>query len=188
VTETPDLSACPATVDPGCATGFAKGLLLIRDEPGREKLITKLLRGPSLAQTDMGNPLISGGTAFALCIYDQGGNRAGSFVVDRAGDICGAVACWKSLGQLPPAGRGYKYKDYALTANGVSRISYKGGSGGRSKALVKAKSANMPDGIPVALQTSTSVTVQLRASDGICLSRTLTGPPQKATSTFFKIK
>lgn len=186
-TSTPDLAACPSTVDSGCTTGFVKGLLLIRDEAGREKLITKLLRGPALTQTDMGNPLFTGGTAFSLCIYDQNGNSAGAFVVARAGDIC-AAACWKSLGQLPPAGRGYKYKDNALTANGVSRIIYKAGSGGRSKALVKGKGGNIPTGIPAALQTSTSVTIQLRASDGICLSHALAGPPKRATSNFFKIK
>lgn len=186
-TETPDPSACPPTVDLGCTTGFAKGLLLIRDEAGREKLLTKLLRGPSLSQTDMGNPLFTGGTAFSLCIYDQNGDSAGAFVVDRAGDICTA-ACWKSLGQLPPAGRGYKYKDNALTAAGVSRIIYQGGGVGRSKALVKGKGANIPTGIPAALQASSSVTVQLRASDGICLSHAMAGPPKKATSNFFKIK
>jgi hypothetical protein len=186
-TGTPDPAACPAAVDPGCASGFAKGLLLIRDAPGREKLIAKFLRGPALTQTDMGNPLSTGGTAFVLCIYDQNGDRAGTFTVDRAGDLCGA-ACWKTLGQLPPGGKGYKYKDSAAVADGVSRILYKAGGLGRSTALVKGKGSTIPTGIPAALQTSTSATMQLRASDGICLSLSLAGPPRTAQPGSFKIK
>lgn len=187
-TDTPDPAVCPATVDPGCAVGFAKGVLLLRDEPGREKLIAKFLRGPAVTQTDMGNPLFTGGSVFTFCIYDQSGDLAGTFAVDRDGDLCGGAQCWKSLGQLPPAGKGYKYKDNAFTADGISRIVFKGGAAGRSKALVKGRGANIPTGIPAALQTSGSATIQLRASDGICLSHTMAGPPKKAEANFFKIK
>lgn len=186
-TETPDPAVCPATVDNGCLTGFAKGVLLVRDAPGREKLIAKFLRGPAVTQTDMGNPL-TGGTVFTFCIYTQSGNLAGTFAVDRAGDICSGAQCWKSLGHLPPNGKGYKYKDNLLTAAGVSRIVFKGGAAGRSKALVKGKGSTMPTGIPAALQTSGTATIQLRASDGICLSHTMAGPPKKAETNFFKIK
>lgn len=163
-------------------------MLLIRDQPGREKLIAKLLRGPAVTQTDMGNPLFVGGSAFTFCIYDQSGNRAGSFIVDRAGDICGTAACWRSLGQLPPNGKGYRYKDFSFATDGVAKILFKGGGAGRSKALIKGKGSSMPSGIPAALQTSTTATLQLRASDGICLSHTLAGPPKKAAPDFFKIK
>jgi hypothetical protein len=169
---------CPATPDPGCAGGFAKGLLSIRDVPGREKLIAKLLKGPALAQADMGNPLAAGqggtGTAYSLCLYDDADTLVGGLLVDRAGDTCADAACWRPIGPAPndPAGpgRGYRYKDTALSADGVRKIIYKAGDAGASKAVVVGKGPLLPLGLPAALQATTQATVQLRSSDGLCLT------------------
>jgi hypothetical protein len=175
--------ACPATADPGCLTGFDKGLLLVKASvPGKEKLVAKLLKGPALAQTDLGNPLdpLQGGTgtAIALCIYDDAAALAGSVLVDRAGDLCGGAPCWRPIGKAPNdpqgPGTGYRYKDGGLAADGVRKILYKGGSAGKSKAIVIGKGSNLPSGVAAALQTTTQATVQLRSSDGICLSVVLT--------------
>ncbi len=179
-TATPSPTAmCPPAVDAGCAGGFGRGMLLVReDKPGAEKLVAKLVKGPALAQTDMGNPLAveqgGTGTAYALCVYDDGGDLAADLLVDRAGDTCDDRLCWRSIGRAPNdpngPGRGYKYKDAALAADGVRLIRYKGGDAGKSKAIVTGKGASLPGGIPAALQSATQVTVQLRSSDGVCLS------------------
>jgi hypothetical protein len=194
-TPTPGM-ACPATADPGCAGGFAKGLLLVKEDvPGKEKLVAKLLKGPALSQTDMGNPLGVGeggtGTIFALCVYDDAGDLAGGVEVDRAGDTCEGKPCWKSIGKAPNdpqgPGVGYKYKDTGLASDGVKKILYKGGDNGKSKAIVIGKGAGLPTGIPAALLLSSQATLQLRSSNGICLSRELSDiSKQEATS--FKAK
>jgi hypothetical protein len=179
-TATPSPPAgCPATVDVGCTGGFASGMLLVReDKPGKEKLVARFSKGPALVQTDMGNPLAveqgGTGTAYALCLYDDGGNLAGDVLVARAGETCDDRPCWRPVGRAPNdpkgPGRGYKYKDGALAADGVRVIRYKGGDAGKSKASLTGKGAGLPDGIAAALQTSSQVTVQLRSTDGVCLS------------------
>ena len=185
--------ACPATTDPGCAAGFAKGLLLMKaNVPGKEKLVAKLLKGPALAQTDMGNPLDSGqggsGTIFSLCVYDDADNLAGGVVVDRAGAVCDDKPCWKPIGNAPNdpqgPGAGYKYRDTSLAADGVLKILYRGGAIGKSKGLVTGKGAALPIGMPAALQFSSHATIQLRSSDGVCLAASLSDIKTQDASVF----
>lgn len=185
---------CPPTTDPACVTGFAGGLLLVKtDVAGKERLVAKLKQGPALTQTDMGNPLDVSqggtGTSYALCIYDDGGALAGDVLVARAGDLCAGQPCWKPIGHAPNdprgPGKGYRYKDLALSADGVRKILYKGGSAGSSKALVIGKGGNVPSTIAPALQSSASATIQLRSSDGVCLSLTLSDIV-KSEAAFFK--
>lgn len=181
---------CPEVADSGCTSGFSKGFLLVRDVSGKEKIIGKWIKGPALSQTDMGNPLAGGsGTAWTMCIYDQSDALVGQLVVDRAGDSCSGRPCWKSVGKEPPdpAGKGYKYKDAALSSDGVQKIIYKGGTAGHSKAILKGKGSNIPSGIAAALQSSTQATIQLRSSDGECLSAVLTDR-KKNDVDFYKIK
>jgi hypothetical protein len=139
-----------------CTTTLQKGLLLVNEKkPGKEKVIAKFIKGPALSQTDFGNPLEVGGTAYDLCIYDAFDNLAGSFHVDRAGDLCAGKDCWKKLGKLPPDGKGYKYKDKDLASDGALVLKMKGGSAGKSKVIFKAKNKapnlNIPTGIAAAL-------------------------------------
>jgi hypothetical protein len=189
-------AGCPSSVDAGCTDGFAKGLLLAKESvPGKEKLVAKFIGGPALAQTDMGNPLDAGqggtGTEYSLCIYNGAGNFAGGLLVDRAADTCAGVPCWKSVGKAPNdpqgPGKGYKYKDGALASDGVLKILYKGGDAGKSKAILIGKGPGLPAGIPAALQVSAQATVQLRSSDGICLS-VVVSDIKKQESDFFKAK
>jgi hypothetical protein len=183
------ISACPAAPDGACVSSFAKGLLLVKDAPaGKQKLLAKLIGGPALNQTDLGNPLSSGGTAYDICLYNDSGGLVGQLQVDRAGDTCSGVPCWKALGGAPPTGKGYKYKDKALSANGILQILYKGGAAGKSKALIKGNGAGLPPNMAAALQSSLSATVQLHGSDAPqCLSLTVTDI-KKQDPTFFKAK
>jgi hypothetical protein len=194
-TNTP-AAGCPSNVDLGCTGGFAKGLLIVKENvPGKEKLIAKFLGGPALAQTDMGNPLdaLQGGTGteYSLCIYNSSNSFAGGLLVDRAGDTCDGNPCWKPVGKAPNdpggPGKGYKYKDGLLASDGVLKILYKGGAAGSSKAILIGKGPNLPAGIPAALLSSTQATIQLRSSDGICLSVDVTDI-KKQESDFFKAK
>jgi hypothetical protein len=180
---------CPVAPDVGCLNTFTKGLVLLKDAPaGKQKLLAKLIGGPALTQTDLGNPLSSGGTAYNICLYNDGGGLVGQLTVDRAGDTCSGKPCWKAIGGAPPGGKGYKYKDKALTDNGVSQILYQGGVAGKSKALIKGSGAGLPPNMAAALQSSPSATVQLRGSDAPqCLSLKVTDI-KKHDPTFFKAK
>lgn len=175
---------CPAAPDPACVTGFQKGMLLVRGVPGKEKLVAKMLKGPALEQTDVGNPLDAtrggSGTSFTLCVYGQSQNLVGELTVDRAGDVCAAGGpCWKSIGKAPNdpngPGKGYNYTDKGLAADGVLKLMYRGGNEGKSKVLLKAKGANLPSSIAQQIQGSSQATAQLSSSDGVCLSLTLSG-------------
>ncbi len=194
-TPTP-LGGCPTTLDAGCTTGFAKALLKLDVTVlAKSKLVAKLIKGPALAQTDMGNPLDAGqggtGTAYSLCFYDQLGALAGGVEVNRAADTCDGKPCWKAVGHAPNdphgPGKGYKYKDGALAADGVKKILYKGGAAGTSKAIVIGKGAGLPAGVTAALQSATQATMQLRSSNGTCLSADLTSISEE-TATSFKAK
>lgn len=155
------LEGCPSAPDPACREGFAKGAFTVSEKtPGREKLVARLLKGPSLSATDFGDP-VAGGTAYRLCIYDGAGALAGDLAVDRAGDTCDGEPCWKGLGK-PAGSNGYRYKDKALTADGVLLMLLRAGPAGRSKVIVREKG---PTGIAAALSGATSATVQLVASD-----------------------
>jgi hypothetical protein len=187
---------CPEEVDPGCLTGFTKAMLLVKDDvAGKEKLIAKLGGGPATVQTDMGNPLAAElggtGTAFTLCIYDGNGDVAGTVLVDRAGETCGTAPCWTSIGKAPndPAGpgKGYKYGDKAVAADGVLKLLFKSGDAGKTGAMTIGKGDGLPDGIPAALQMSAQATMQLRSSDGVCLSATVT-EITKQEAGYFKAK
>jgi hypothetical protein len=181
--------ACPGQSDPACLTGFDKGFLLVKEAPaGKEKLVAKLLKGPAATQSDLGNPLGSGGTAYGLCVYDQTGFLAGEFEVDRAGASCGGLPCWSAIGDDPPDGKGYKYKDEAGDADGVRKVLYKGGDAGKSKVILKGKGSGLPAGLTAALQSATSVRLQFRGSDAVqCLSVDLTDL-KKQEIDFFKAK
>jgi hypothetical protein len=193
---TPTAESCPAVRDPGCATGFAKGSLFAKTgNAGRERLVVRMLQGPALAQTDLGNPLDAGqggtGTAYALCVYDDASALAVGLGVDRGGDLCAGKPCWRPVGHAPNdprgPGKGYRYRDKDLTADGVLSLVYRGGDAGRSQVVVTGKGTSLPAGIPAALAAASSVTVQLRSSDGLCLSIDL-DEIQTQDSTTFKAK
>jgi hypothetical protein len=188
---------CPDTIDNGCMTGFQKAFLLIKENvPGKEKLIAKLGGGPALAQTDLGNPLSGAeggtGTRVSLCIYDGNGDLAGELVAAGPTSTCTEGApCWKSIGAAPNdpngPGKGYAYKDTNAATDGLQKLLYKGGEAGKPKAIIKAKGSTLPLGIPAALQSSSQATIQLRSSDGECLSAAVT-EIKKREAEFFKGK
>jgi len=110
----------------------------------------------------------------------RGQSLAGEINVDRPGNVCaGGKLCWKPIGKAPNdpkgPGKGYNYSDKDMSADGVLKLMYRGGSNGKSKALLKAKGANLPRAIAEQIQGSSQATVQLRSSDGVCLSLTVSG-------------
>jgi polyhydroxybutyrate depolymerase len=190
-------SGCEADDAPAtsCADAWEKGSLLVKESrPGKEKLVAKLVKGPALAQSDLGNPLSSGGTGYTLCVYDDQGALVGRSEVDRAGATCAGSDCWSAIGGAPPAGRGYLYKDASASADGITQLKLLGGPAGSSQILVKGGNdaangeTSLPTGMAAALSASTSATLQLFASDApTCFSITL-GDVKRQDATLFKAK
>jgi len=176
----------PATT---CAASWAKASLVINEsKPGKEKLIAKLVSGPALAQSDFGDPA-TGGTAYDVCIFDDAGNLAASFLVDRAGAPCAGKPCWKANKDT-----GWQYQDKDAAADGVTKMKLAGGAAGKSQLQVQAANnakkgqLAMPTGIAAALEASTSATLQVVASDAQCFGVTVDQIKKQAADAFTGLK
>jgi PKD repeat protein len=179
----PTSSTTTTTVpEPSCTAGFGftSGWFSVNEKSaGREKLKATLVRGPLVTQASFGDPSAVGGTAVALFVYDDTGAQVAALAVDRAGESCGTQPCWKPLGDVPPAGKGFAYKDPAASASGVRSLKLKGGVAGKSSISLSAANratkgqTALPTGIAAALSDSSSVTLELHTSDGACFSATL---------------
>jgi hypothetical protein len=182
---------CPAAVDTNCVSGFDKGQLIVKEDvAGKEKLMAKLQSGPASTQSDLGEPLRGCGTAYSLCLYDDGGTLAGELHVDRAAErtcVNGTKPCWKSLGAAPPLGKGYQFKDGGnAPSSGVRKVTLKTGNTTQATLSAKASPA-FPLGIAAALAGTTSVTLQVRASDAPlpgCYSKTLADIKTQTATSF----
>ena len=178
---------------PTCDGTWGAGLLVVDERvAGAERLTAQLSRGPARSQADFGDPLVAAGTRYTLCFYDDAEALIGRIEVDRAGDTCGNAACWKGVAGSPPRGRGYRYRDTALAADGVQLFRLRGAGAGRSKLLLRARNdagaghTNLPLGLAAALAGSTSATLKLFGSDATpCASATL-GTVLGGSATVFR--
>jgi phospholipase/lecithinase/hemolysin len=172
---TPPETGCPATPASGCLNGFATAALFVDERtPGRERLRAALTRGPDVPSDAFGDPTAAGGAAFALCAYDGGGSLVAALDVDRAGERCGERPCWSRLGG---ADRGFRYRDATGSAAGVRSLVL--ATGGPARFALAASNREhkgetaLAAGIALALSATSSVTLQLHASELACLSAQL---------------
>ena len=182
---------CPGAPQPSCTAGFAKATLSVNErKPGKEKLAASLAKGPALAQADFGDPSAPGGTAVALCLYDDAAAQVAALEVDRAGESCGSPPCWKPLGAPPPGGQGFGYKDPAGSSAGVRSLKLKGGAAGRSSLAVNASNKEkkgqtaLAPGIAAALAATAEVTLQVHTSDAGCFSASLSEITRQESDLF----
>ena len=186
--------------DDACSTGpsvcpgnWEKASLLIREnKPGKEKLIAKLFKGPAITQADLGNTLVTNGTGYSTCIFDDGGTLIAKLRVERWDGLCADKECWAAVAGLPPNGLGYRYKDKKTSAHGLSSVVLKGAGSGKSKFVIKAKNnaakqyPRLPTGLAAALQGTTSVTLEVHVDDPAqCYAAVLPNITQ-STSEIFK--
>ncbi len=166
-----------APVGPGLCrvpTTARKAQLQINDKPldSKDGLGWKWTKGAATTAGDFGDPI--GSHAYALCVYDDFGGTP-SLLLSAAippGGTCGTQPCWKGLGS-PAGASGFKYKDNAGTAGGVTGILLKPGIAGKAKVTLKGKGANLVlpgENAHAALPLATPVAarVQLRAANGEC--------------------
>ena len=171
----PDDSDCEAPPPPfecapaplmGCVAP-SKGMLLVNEKvAGHEKLKVVLSKlQTAVAPSQFGDP-VSGTTKYDVCVYDSADQLRGQYTVDRAGETCSnARPCWTVV-----PNKGYEFNDKASVADGIRKISVSGGPAFKGKVVVVGKNfGTMPTGIAMALANETAATVQVVASDGICV-------------------
>jgi|GEM_PF-1646985 len=179
---------CEATPAVGCIAAEGGNLLVEEKSAGKEKLkITLKKLQTAVTQAQFGDPLSSGGTSYAICIYDQADILRDSISVARAGDSCGSPPkdCWAAVST-----KGYKYNDKDLTADGIQKILLSGGDAGKGKITVAGKNNaskgqnSLPTGVAALLQSSTQARVQLLTSATSCFEVTVTQVKKADGSTF----
>lgn len=176
----PDDSDCSEPTDPpfecapapmaGCVAPARAVLRVTEKVAGREKLELALKRlQTELAPSEFGDP-VAGTTNYNLCVYDSGGELRAQYTVDRPGQTCGTgKPCWKVLPD-----EGYRFDDEAALADGIWKLSLHGGPDSRARVVLAGRNrGTMPTGIAAALAGQASATVQLVASDGICVGAAL---------------
>jgi Tol biopolymer transport system component len=168
------VAGCDATPLPGCLTATQAKLDYNEKKAGKEKmkLQWKKVSGATM-QGDFGDP-VGGTTIVRMCVYNDANSLVASHSVARAGALCAGKECWKTKGK-----KGYGYKDKNNSADGVSKIGYGSGDAGKGKADAKGKNNgakgqdDLPVGVVALLNGSTAPTIQIVASDGICIEATL---------------
>jgi cysteine-rich repeat protein len=136
--------ACPST-PAGTCTALGPGgraLLFLKDDDAdgpsaNDRVVFQWVRGPALAQSDFGNPLDGGG--HHLCLYEDDGSGHRLLLSLNAPDGLLFPSRWSEI-----RGRGYKYVDGSLSADGIVKLIAKGGDAGRSKWIVIGKGSALP--------------------------------------------
>ena len=188
-------SGCPASPQAACQTGFQKAKLgVVEKAAGKEKLSFKMVKGPALTHSALGDPFGSVGSfedpraKYSLCIYDDADVLAGEVEVTGSPDLCGTKPCWRALG---PSGfpSGLLYKDKATAEDGVLKLLLKAGLPGKTKIVLKGKNnaakglTNLPSIAP-ALAGSSHATVQFYTDEAACYTSTLTNVAKNDVTSF----
>lgn len=146
--------ACAGAAAPlgGCRQPFVPGRasLLVKDgvPDARDTLAWRWLKGAATQRAEFGDPTTT--TDYELCVFDE---TAGVPALVLEASIP-AGGNWK------PTSRGYKYKDRAALAAGVSGVLLKDGAGGAASIVVKGRGDNLATpALP--LSPDGTVTVQL---------------------------
>ena len=169
---------CAGPVEPAAGCRSAPlGSLTVRGGTV-PSLAWKWSRGTT-APAELGDP-VSGGTSYALCVYDQTG--PGFTVRARtplpAGGTCSGKPCWTRKGST------LTYRSRDAFPGGVT-TGIKAAAPGSGSVSVKARGPRLVmSELPFTQQSR--VTVQLRSSDGPCWTTELDAPPDRSTATQFK--
>lgn len=149
---------CPASPSAGCiAADKAKLNAKQNGDPSKNKLLWKWSAASSAAA--LGDP--TGGTSYRLCLY------AGTTAVGLSIGVPGGGSAWKATGT------GFKFKDASAAGDGAFKMLLKGGSGGKSTVLLKAKGSNLALGaLPLGLTSEPLVTQIIRNDDPTCWEAT----------------
>jgi len=147
-----------------------------RSKDARDRLLYRWVPRDVPQAADFGTPLTS--TDYSLCIYDNagGGDRLLLERTAPAGGRCGRRPCWKAI-----KGNGFRYRDAAGAADGLTSIVLRGGAAGKARVTVAGAGARL--GLPP-LGLTPAVTAQLQAAGGACFAATYNTPSKNSASRF----
>src|SRR5262249_39999410 len=117
-----------------------------------DKVRWKWRNAATTSKASFGEP--TGTSDFSMCVYDAGGRKLS--VTAPGGGVCGTKACWGETAA------GFRYRNQALTPEGIQKIVLNSGAPGRATISVVGKGVflSLPD-LPLAMP----VLVQLKRSD-----------------------
>lgn len=186
----PPLAAgCPAVPKETCI-GTDTGALAIKGtgDAAKNKLTWKWSKpATALTQIDFGAP--TAGTAYSVCLYDQSGGtpvfKLGATIA--AGGTCAGKPCWKAKSD-----QGWAYANKAGNADGIFKLSLKGGAAGKPKIQLTGKGVDLPLPQPVStdryFDQDTEVIIQLHRNDlDRCWTSRFDAPAKKNDGTQFKV-
>jgi cysteine-rich repeat protein len=166
VDECDGAGSCMST-PPSCKES-GKSILLItkKTDEAKDKLVFKWLKGLATDVSELGDPLST--ADYALCLYT--GPLLNPFF---EATIPASSTKWNALST-----KGFRYKDSTGVPTGVTNVLLRSGNAGKSKALVKAKGANLP--LPAFGFLPLPVTAQLVNSEtNACFEATYVAPDVK---------
>ena len=175
VTDACFIGSCPPQAV--ACRGADKNKVLIKNNAtdSKDKFVWKWTHGADTTQGEFANP--TGTAEYALCFYAG----TASALIQQV-SVPPSASKWSSLGTT-----GYKYNDPAGAASGITKILVKGGTLGKSKALVKGKGAALPDfdaNLPIA-GGDLPLIVQLRNNEtGICWESAFANPKKNLATQF----
>jgi hypothetical protein len=125
------LSGCPYT--PGICRAADTSRLLVKNDAndGKHKLVWKWTQGAATSQTEFADP--TSATDYALCIYDDTGRGLATIVIPAD------ATKWRTVNTS-----GFKYKDPAATAAGITKVLLAGSTQDKSKVQVAGKGPALP--------------------------------------------
>jgi len=173
---------CPSAPSTGCTAGEpGKSLITITDNDDdlRDRFKWQLGKGEETDVSAFFSPASTTVPRYRLCVYDDAGGGALTAAEVPPMGTCAGRPCWKTAGKS-----GFKYKDAAGTASGITDIKLRAGDDGESHILIKGRGVGFETPAPPLL---TPVTAQLTITDGEswqCWQATFVSPSRNATGAF----
>jgi hypothetical protein len=94
----------------------------------------KIARGGQTAEADLGDP-VGGEVILGICLYDTSATPQPLLAaIVPAGGTCNGKPCWKTLATV-----GYRYKNKAGTADGVTDVKLRANASGELALAVRGK-------------------------------------------------
>ena len=174
-------TVCGSVPATGCRQLAAakKGSLQLRGfvpKKSKKALAWQYSRGAVTLKADFGNPLVD--TAYEICVYDQQ-HGTSALVMSAgipAGGMCGRKPCWKG------SRSGFTYRNRAVGDEGLYSLTLREGKkAGRTRITLRGKNEKLPVP-PLPLMQDSTITVQLKNSDGVCWETRHSSPAAKNTA------
>jgi hypothetical protein len=155
---------------------------VLRDDAvdAKDLLKWRIARGGAAAPADFLDP-VGGAPELAVCVYDASTSLQPLLVGTLlAGGTCDGKPCWKQFG----GAGGYRYKNRAGTAAGLTGVKLRVSRAGELQLAVKAKGVHLPM-TPLGLVTPVRLQLQVAGEgDTTCWESSFESASKNDATTF----